>query len=769
MARMFLFLRMNIMRIFLKYILFILLLPASSILVNAAHIIGGEMYYECMGYGRDTTFRMYKITIKLYRDCRPGTMGAPFDVPLGFTIYRKNANGNGYTNVLPNNREYTISDLTSGPSPIAPPVYPCLILPPDICVEEGTYEYLVELPIINQEYVIDWQRCCRNNTISNILNPGNTGATFTISIHPEAQRTCNSSPQFKNFPPTVVCVNNPLQFDHSAFDKEGDLLVYSFCEPYAGGGTGGGGGGNCNGTTPTPDCPPPFPLVSFRAPQYSYIFPMGGNPPVTINSLTGLITGEPNTIGQFVVSVCCSEYRNGILLSTLRRDFQFNVASCQGTVVAKLNNGIEVNKQNYEILLCDSDSLQMNNISYQQQFINGINWEYENGGKIESSTLWNPFIKFKEGGIHTGRFILNPGTNCSDTANFSINVISNLDADFKFSYDSCKQGPVSFEDLSKSLYSKIVNWQWDFGDGFKGFEPNYNLQYIYADEYNIRLDITDNFGCKNFIQKKLKWFPAPDVIVFKPSLTEGCVPLGVNFKNVSFPTDNSYNFKWKFTDGYEATGISVNHIFDSIGLFGVKLEVTSPLGCYNEGIFDNVIHVYPPPTAKWSVDPLVLNLNKAQFTGFDSTLNTIGRTWIVDSKDYYFDKELYYAFTDTGYHSLRMIVNDRFLCTDTLDTQLFVFRDFSLYMPNAFTPNGDGLNETFGPIGQINSLENFDLKIYDRWGSLLFESTDPLVGWNGRAFNLEKQLQPGVYVYTLDYKPLRKSEVKLKNLFTLVR
>jgi hypothetical protein len=136
----------------------------------------------------------------------------------------------------------------------------------------------------------------------------------------------------------VVCVNNPLKFDHSAYDKEGDLLVYSFCDPLSGGGR-GGGGGNCNSVTPTPDCPPPFTPVAFRAPQYTYLFPMGGNPPVTINSLTGQISGEPNTIGQFVVSVCVSEYRNGVLLSTLRRDFQFNVASCQGTVVARLNNG----------------------------------------------------------------------------------------------------------------------------------------------------------------------------------------------------------------------------------------------------------------------------------------------------------------------------------------------------------------------------------------------------------------------------------------------
>lgn len=93
---------------------------------------------------------------------------------------------------------------------------------------------VVELPIINENYLIVWQRCCRNSTITNIFDPLSIGATYTIEIHPEAQRTCNSSPRFINFPPTVLCVNAPFQFDHSAFDKDGDLLIYEFCEPLEG-------------------------------------------------------------------------------------------------------------------------------------------------------------------------------------------------------------------------------------------------------------------------------------------------------------------------------------------------------------------------------------------------------------------------------------------------------------------------------------------------------------------------------------------------------
>lgn len=753
--------------------LVVLILTIISPGLRAAHIIGGEVYYKCMGFGNgglDTLSRTYRIFIKLYRDCRPQQNAAGFDLPLGFTIYRHESNGS-YTNVLGQNREYSIPvNNFIGPTEIAPPEYPCLILPPDICVEEGSYFYDVTLPIINQEYVIVWQRCCRNNTISNIFSPGGTGATFTISIHPESQRSCNSSPRFKNFPPTVVCVNNPLKFDHSAIDDEGDLLVYSFCETLAGGGQGGGGGGgNCNATSPSPDCAPPFRLVQFRAPTYTYIFPMGGNPPVSINSLTGIISGEPNTLGQFVVTVCVSEYRNGVLLSTLRRDFQFNVASCQGTVVAQLANGVNLRKKYNSILLCNDTKLQMNNTSYQPQYIQDILWEYENGGLLETSKSWAPLIQFKEGGMHKGRFILNPGTNCSDTMNFDVNVIPPIISDFSVQFDSCKVGPVQFKDLSISQYSSIKNWDWNFGDGFRGFAKDMEIRYVHPDQYTIYLEITDEFGCKARTQKGIIWKPAPEVIIFEPSIREGCVPLTVGFKNISFPTDSSYRFNWAFSNGVQKQGTQFQLKFDSVGVYDLTLEVVSPVGCKNSASFKDVVSVYPPPNAVGQIDRTRVNIDSAWIFLQDLSQNTKGRDWIIDQDEFFFDKDLSYQFEDTGWHQVKLIATDRFLCTDTLEFRVYVFRDFSLYMPNAFSPNGDGINEEFKPVGQFLNLLNYQLKIRDRWGGVIFETDKVDQGWNGRFGNNGENLPPGVYFYELTFSAINQKETRERKMFNLIR
>ncbi len=90
-------------------------------------------------------------------------------------------------------------------------------------------------------------------------------------------------------------------------------------------------------------------------------------------------------------------------------------------------------------------------------------------------------------------------------------------------------------------------------------------------------------------------------------------------------------------------------------------------------------------------------------------------------------------------------------------------------MPNAFTPNGDGKNDEFGPVGQIHSLENYQLTIYDRWGSKVFSAKSPDEKWNGKFDNQGNELPPGVYVYELQYKVLRKEEIHERKFLTLIK
>lgn len=118
------------------------------------------------------------------------------------------------------------------------------------------------------------------------------GATYSITITNDALLYHNSSPRFKAWPPVYVCGDRPIAFDHSATDQEGDSIVYSLCVPYSGADT-----ANSKPTTPSR---PPFPLVVYKAP-YSIFNLLNGNPALTINRSTGILTGQPNGIGQYLV------------------------------------------------------------------------------------------------------------------------------------------------------------------------------------------------------------------------------------------------------------------------------------------------------------------------------------------------------------------------------------------------------------------------------------------------------------------------------------
>ena len=294
----------------------------------STHIVGGELTYECLGNND------YRIKLKVYRDCYNGV--PPFDNPAHVTIF--NSNGNVLQTL----------QLPFPGSIVLPPTVnnPCFTPPTNVCVEEAIYTQIVNLPPIAGGYTLAYQRCCRNNSILNIVDPGNAGTTYTAYIPGSNVATCNSNPYFNYFPPIFLCAGVPLNFDHSATDINGDSLVYSLCDPYV--------GASATNPIPTTMSPPPYGYVTWNSP-YSGSYPLSSSPALSIHPQTGLLTGTANMIGQWVVGVCVREYRNGVLLSENKRDFQFNVVNCPGLVVASIPG---------QQFFCDGFLVNFSNTSY---------------------------------------------------------------------------------------------------------------------------------------------------------------------------------------------------------------------------------------------------------------------------------------------------------------------------------------------------------------------------------------------------------------------
>ncbi|MGD1982261.1 MAG: hypothetical protein PVJ94_05730, partial [Flavobacteriales bacterium] len=189
---------------------------------HAAHLVGGEISYKCVS--STSSGNTYQIKLVLYRDCN--SSGAAFDNFAPIAIY-----GGPNQNTLVTTLSVARGLIVGIPAVVA---NPCLQTPPNVCTEKTSYTTNTTLPVATHGYTIVYQRCCRNNTITNVANSGTWGNSYFIRIPPQ-DSICNSSAAFNNDPPIVMCKDDSLYVDFSAQELDGDSVYYSFCQPLNGG------------------------------------------------------------------------------------------------------------------------------------------------------------------------------------------------------------------------------------------------------------------------------------------------------------------------------------------------------------------------------------------------------------------------------------------------------------------------------------------------------------------------------------------------------
>jgi gliding motility-associated-like protein len=240
--------------------------------------------------------------------------------------------------------------------------------------------------------------------------------------------------------------------------------------------------------------------------------------------------------------------------------------------------------------------------------------------------------------------------------------------------------------------------------------------------------------------------PTISIVVDK---LKGCAP----FTNVLSIDKNSGTADWIFDRGLKSKrGLSTSQTFTGSGLYTAHVNYMSAEGCATVYTAIPTFTVYEKPVAKFSV-PSVVSIAEpqVQIENQTSSMNDNYYNWSILNTQYSVLNPTV-NFTKPGKYEIRLEVTSFAGCKDTLMKTIEVKGAYNVWIPSSFTPNFDGVNDIFIPVFSPYGVDtkHYEFTIFNRWGALLFNTSNINAGWDG-TYKGEPAIE-AVYVFTLKFK-----------------
>ena len=254
--------------------------------------------------------------------------------------------------------------------------------------------------------------------------------------------------------------------------------------------------------------------------------------------------------------------------------------------------------------------------------------------------------------------------------------------------------------------------------------------------------VTSTAGCKASAIHNFEAYPVP-VVSFTNDSSLTCELPIINFTNTSQYQLGSV-FEWNI-DNTIYNSLNATHQFSGSGSYTVSLTITSPKNCVGEAIRNVNITVFPLPQASFTIAPDQAPLFNSEVAFGDASANAVSWSWDFGDGDTSTLQNVSHFYADPGKYNAKLYVTNVAGCIDSLAREIFIT---PFYIPNAFTPNGDGRNETFFDPGYATNVQSLTMNIYNRWGQLVYTTDNLSKTWDG--IDSKGNLSPqGVYVYAL--------------------
>jgi gliding motility-associated-like protein len=311
-------------------------------------------------------------------------------------------------------------------------------------------------------------------------------------------------------------------------------------------------------------------------------------------------------------------------------------------------------------------------------------------------------------------------------------------------------GPQCFEN-NNLLFSALanipsgVNFNWTFSPEaslLSSSQQDVNVSYSTTGTFAVTLTADYN-GCPAQSYTDSVTISDMPVSNFFPLVFNGCEPLTVPFNNISIGDGNTYT--WDFGDGTIGSAPIASHVYQDAGIYSVSLQAVNKDGCASDTLFKNLIQVYALPQGQFVPNPQLANILAPVIQFQNYSTNAVYYNWSFGDGDTSGIWSPSHQYADTGNYSIILMLRSSEGCVDTITGVVRVEDNFSFYIPNTFTPNGDGINDEFRGYGV--AIRKYQMNIYDRWGKLIFNTDNYDKAWDGKMKS--GVIQNDTYVYRI--------------------
>jgi gliding motility-associated-like protein len=363
---------------------------------------------------------------------------------------------------------------------------------------------------------------------------------------------------------------------------------------------------------------------------------------------------------------------------------------------------------------------------------------------------------------------------CLDSATVEVNVrprlAGNILGDPGF---QCTDKPVTIE--FQPIVTPLPNatYYWTFDDGVPATSTLATPpQIVWSTDglKDISLHI-EELGCEETFTFQYQVYPDP-LADFSASGAEGCQPIVVSFhdesSNLSGPS-----YLWDFGDGTTSTDAQPTHLYEIPGAYDITLTVTNSTGCINTRTYDNMVNVFEVPVADFEADPQAATIDNPtiNFTELVNIPYSIINWDFGDGATDPGSATPRHTYSLPGTYYVVMYTETEHGCWDRDTLEIGIVEDIKIFVPNAFSPNGDGLNDCFsigGTTGDI--VDVFRLIIYSRWGQQIVDTpvSNPDCLWDGRDVN-GNEVMGGQYIFRIFGQNLRGAKKVYEGMVTVLK